>query len=471
MNWWLPRVVAPLLLTGFGAFIGFVLGRSSAWLAWWVTLGAGLGFGVTVAWDTWRGQRVLRWLRDRPVLSSVEGPDEPVPIAAGLWGEAGYRIQKALRVRDQALADERAKLEQFLSAIDASPNGVTLIDQRDGIVWCNAVAGDHFAIDPRRDRAQRITNLVRDPAFFTALAVRAGAETAVFADPRRERQLSMIVREYGPGMRMLLTQDVTEAERQEAMRRHFVANVSHEIRTPLTVLAGSLETLASLPLSGPERQRMLELMKQQADRMQTLVEDLLTLARLEGSPRPAPDHWFDLDAVWQQARADATALSAGRHRLEFDIAEGTQLAGDAGEFMSLVANLVGNAIRYTPQGGRVDVRWHVTDRGEGEFVVRDTGIGIPRELIPRITERFYRVDGSRSRETGGTGLGLSIVKHVAQRLGAELLVDSEVGRGSTFRVRVAAARVRRAPDSSTPLQDAAKVAANVAASGATITRP
>ncbi len=274
--------------------------------------------------------------------------------------------------------------------------------------------------------------------------------------------LSMIVREYGPGMRMLLTQDVTEAERNEAMRRHFVANVSHEIRTPLTVVAGSLETLVSLPLSESERQRMLELMKQQTDRMQSLVDDLLTLARLEGSPRPAPDHWFDLDTVWQHARADATALSAQRHQIDFDLDAGTQLAGDSNEFTSLVANLVGNAIRYTPQGGRIDVRWHVTDRGEGELVVRDTGIGIARELIPRITERFYRVDGSRSRETGGTGLGLSIVKHVAQRLGAELLVDSELGRGSTFRVRVPAARVR---------QGLAQVEAKVADSGTTISRP
>ena len=459
MNWWWPRVVAPLLLTGLGAFIGFLIGRSSGWAAWWVALGATVGFGVTVAWDTWRGQRILRWLRDRP--------EAPVPIVSGLWGEAGYRIQKALNAREQALAEERAQLSDFLSAIDASPNGVTLIDQVDGIVWCNAVAGDHFAIDPTRDRAQRITNLVRDPAFFAALTAGIGAEPSEFADPRRERRLSMVMREYGNGMRMLLTQDVTEAEAQESMRRHFVANVSHEIRTPLTVLAGALETLVSLPLSEPERQRMLELMKQQSDRMQTLVADLLTLARLEGSPRPAPDQWFDLDAVWQQAKADATALSAGRHRLSFDVVQATQLAGDAKEFMSLVANLVGNAIRYTPQGGHIDMRWHLTDRGEGELVVRDTGIGIAREQIPRITERFYRVDGSRSRETGGTGLGLSIVKHVAQRLGAELLVESQLGQGSTFRVRVPAVRVRR----SSSQIDAKGADPRVAASGAAITRP
>ncbi len=428
-------MLAPLVLTGLGALIGFLLGRSSAWVAWWVACGAMFGFGVTVAWDTWRGQRILRWLRDRPETAA--------PIAAGLWGEAGYRIQKALRARDRALDDERLRLSQFLSAIDASPNGVTLIDEGDGIVWCNAVASDHFSIDPRRDQAQRITNIVRSPAFFAALAQGDAAEPVVFPDLRRERRLSMTVRAYAPGMRMILSQDVTEVERNDAMRRNFVANVSHEIRTPLTVLAGSLETLMTLSLAEAERERILVLMKQQSDRMQSLVDDLLTLARLEGSPPPAPDQWFDLDPVWRQVRADAMALSGGRHALSFDLASGTRVAGDAKEFISLVANLVGNAIRYTPEGGRVEVRWWVNDRRDGEFVVQDTGIGIPRDQIAHITERFYRVDGSRSRETGGTGLGLSIVKHVVQRLGAELLIESDLGRGSRFRVRVPSGRVRR----------------------------
>lgn len=435
MNWWWPRVVAPLILTGLGALLGFIFGRSSAWLAWWVTLGAVLGFGVTVAWDTWRGQKVLRWLRDRP--------EQPAPIAAGLWGEAAYRIQKALRARDLELSGERSRLAQFLSAIDASPNGVTLIDAHDSIVWCNAVACDHFSIDPVRDMAQRITNLVRVPAFVEAMTLGEVREPVAFADARRDRRLSLIVRSYGPGLRMILSQDITQEERNEAMRRHFVANVSHEIRTPLTVLSGSLETLHSLPLNEAERARLLELMQQQAQRMQTLVEDLLTLAKLEGSPAPAPDQWFELDGLWQQVRADAAALSAGRHQLGFELAPGA-LAGEPREFLSLVANLVGNAIRYTPEGGRIDVSWRINDQREGEFCVRDTGIGIPREQIPRVTERFYRVDGSRSRETGGTGLGLAIVKHVAQRLGAELLIQSELGEGSSFLVRIPAARVRSA---------------------------
>ncbi len=435
MNWWLPRVVAPLFLTGLGALLGFLLARSSEGVSWWVTAGAVLGFGVTVVWDTWRGQRILRWLQDRA--------GEPAPIAEGLWGEAAYRIQKALRSGERELADERLKLSQFLSAIDASPNGVTLIDAVDGIVWCNAMASDHFSVDPVRDKQQRITNIVREPTFVDMLVRNDGSETVEFNDPRSRRRLSVLVRSYGPGMRIILSQDVTDAERTDTMRRHFVANVSHELRTPLTVLSGSLETMVSLPLNERERARMFELMTQQTRRMQLLIDDLLTLAKLEGSPRPSTDVWLPLDPVWAQCRADAEMLSAGRHTLVFDAQAGTELAGDATEFTSLVGNLVSNAIRYTPDGGRIQVSWAMADNGSGELTVNDNGIGIASEHIAHITERFYRVDGSRSRDTGGTGLGLSIVKHIVQRHGAELVIRSEPGRGATFLVRMPAARIRR----------------------------
>ncbi len=435
MNWWMPRVVAPLLLTGLGALLGFAVAHTSEAVSWWVASGAVLGFGVTVVWDTWRGQRVLRWLQNRA--------GEPAPIAAGLWGEAAYRIQKALRLHEKQLEDEQLRLSQFLSAIDASPNGVTLIDGADGVVWCNAMACDHLSLDPVRDRLQRLTNIVREPVFVEAMAQGEVVEPVTFNDPRSTRKLSVVVRRYGPGMRIVLSQDVTAADQSDTMRRQFVANVSHEIRTPLTVLSGALETMASLPLSEVERQRMLTLMKQQADRMQTLVDDLLTLAKLEGSPRPAPDQWSALDPLWLQAKSDGEALSGGRHTLSFQTQERTEFAGNLNEFTSLVSNLLGNAIRYTPSGGHINVSWRVVESGAGELAVSDDGIGIASEHIARITERFYRVDGSRSRDTGGTGLGLSIVKHIVQRHGAELLIESELGAGATFLVRVPAARVRR----------------------------
>jgi two-component system, OmpR family, phosphate regulon sensor histidine kinase PhoR len=435
MSWWGPRVFGPLIFVAVGGGVGYLIGQSSEWVSWWVVLGLLVGFGFTVVWDTWRGQRVLRWLRDRP--------NEPAPLAAGLWGEAAARIQKALRARERVATDENAKLVQFMSAIDASPNGVSLIDSHDGIVWCNATASSHFAIDLKRDEYQRITNLVRAPAFFEALSRGETDEPAVFDDARSNRRLSVLVKRYAQGMRLVLSQDVTQSEQADAMRRNFVANVSHEIRTPLTVLAGSLESLSNLPLSQDERDRMLGLMQQQTIRMQRLVEDLLMLAKLEGSPAPLASQWLATQPLWESIKADANALSAGKHHIRWDVDASLQVAADAGEFTSLVTNLVANAVRYTPEGGRIEVQWQSGRDASAELVVTDTGIGMAAEHLPRVTERFYRIDSSRSRQTGGTGLGLSIVKHIVQRHGAELLIDSEVGRGSTFRVRFAAQRVRR----------------------------
>jgi two-component system phosphate regulon sensor histidine kinase PhoR len=251
----------------------------------------------------------------------------------------------------------------------------------------------------------------------------------------------------------VLSLDITERERAEAMRRDFVANVSHEIRTPLTVLAGFVETIATLPLTDVERHRVLGLMEQQTVRMQTLVEDLLTLAKLEGSPRPSVDRWVPVTRLFAQVEAEARGLSVGRHVLNFEpdarhLGEDA-VSGNESEWVSAVANLVSNAVRYTPPGGRIDVRWLRRDDG-GEIVVTDTGPGIAKEHLARLTERFYRVDGSRSRETGGTGLGLSIVKHVVQRHDGELDIQSEVGKGSVFRITVPAARVRGVDEAAQP---------------------
>jgi two-component system, OmpR family, phosphate regulon sensor histidine kinase PhoR len=226
------------------------------------------------------------------------------------------------------------------------------------------------------------------------------------------------------------------------MRRDFVANVSHEIRTPLTVLAGFIETMTNLPLTEVERKRVLLLMMQQADRMGTLVADLLTLAQLEGSPRPHADRWVPVAPLLAQIAIDAKLLSAGRHVLAFPAKVTAHIAGAHNELHSAITNLVNNAVRYTPEGGRIELTWKVLADGAGEIAVIDTGPGIAREHLPRLTERFYRVDNSRSRDTGGTGLGLSIVKHVVQRHGGELDIQSEPGQGSTFRLVFPAPRVR-----------------------------
>ncbi len=434
MNWLLPRLLATLAALALGTGIGFVAGHWLKAPEVAAAAGAALGIGLVVLIDALRSHRLMRWLR-----GAQEGN---APRDAGLWGELGYRIERALRQREQMLAQEREQLAQFLSAIEASPNGVLLLDAGDQIEWSNAVAADHLGIDAKRDVRQPITNLVRTPAFVSYLQSGEWDQPVSFAGPGHTSTLAVLIRRYGDGNKLVISQDVTERLRTEAMRRDFVANVSHEIRTPLTVLAGFIETMLSLPLTEVERRRVLTLMQQQTDRMQVLVSDLLTLAQLEGSPRPPADRWLPLKGLLQRVEADARTLSAGKHSLSFVNGEGIELAGTDAELLSAIANLVTNAVRYTPEGGRIAVGWQTRADGSGELEVRDTGIGIAREHLPRLTERFYRVDGSRSRDTGGTGLGLAIVKHVMQRHGGELDIESEPGKGSRFRLVLPPGRVR-----------------------------
>ncbi len=433
MTWLLPRIVAALIAIAIGAGVGLIVPGHRVPLFGALT-GFALALGVIAVRDTLHGFRLIQWLRG--------SQDGQAPRDAGLWGELSYRIERSIRVRERTAETERERLTQFLSAIEASPNGVMLLDSGDQIEWCNSLAADHFGLDPQRDRRQRVTNLVRAPAFVAYLQAGRFSEAIQIPDPSGRRTLSVLVRPYGEGQRLVLSLDVTERERSDQMRRDFVANVSHEIRTPLTVLAGFIETMSNLPLTEVERKRVLLLMGQQAQRMGTLVSDLLTLAQLEGSPRPQADRWLPLGPLLAQVAVDARVLSAGRHTLKFPERVTTQIAGATGELLSAITNLVTNAIRYTPEGGTIELAWRVLSGGAGELTVSDTGLGVAREHLPRLTERFYRVDGSRSRDTGGTGLGLSIVKHVVQRHGGELDIQSEVGVGSVFKLAFPAARVR-----------------------------
>lgn len=435
MSGLLPRTMAALAALLLGGMLGWALGAVWGIAAPCAGVGAVAALVLVLALDARRGDRLLHWLRD--------GQLGAAPRDAGFWGELGYRVERALHSKDRAYSQEQRRLEQFFSAIEASPNGVMLLDAADQIEWCNSVAAEHFGLDPKRDRRQRVTNLVRAPAFVAYLQAGRFEEPIVFVGPLGRATLSVLVRPYGDGMKLVLTQDITERERAEAMRRDFVANVSHEIRTPLTVLSGFVETLAQLPLTEPERKRVLTLMDQQTSRMQALVGDLLILAQLEGSPRPGADRWVSVASLMARAQADAMALSAGRHRIELRGGEGAQIAGSDAELLSAVGNLLNNAVRYTPEGGQITLSWGEAPGGAGEFEVIDSGIGIAREHLPRLTERFYRVDGSRSRDTGGTGLGLSIVKHVVQRHGGAIEIQSEPGKGSTFKLVFPALRVRQ----------------------------
>ncbi|MEO6895707.1 MAG: phosphate regulon sensor histidine kinase PhoR [Caldimonas sp.] len=435
MAWLLPRFVAGLLCMGAGAVFGLLMGNGHSALIGALAMGV-VAFAAIVAVDSLRGWRLMRWLR-----GSQSGT---APRDSGFWGEIGYRVERSLRALERDAEVERMRLAQFVSAMEASPNGVLLLDADDEIEWCNARAAEHFGLDPQRDRRQRVTHLIRSPEFVSYLQAGNFTEPVSFQEPRGKAQLQVQIRRYGSDSKLVLSQDMTERERAEAMRRDFVANVSHEIRTPLTVLSGFLETLRDLPLTEVERRHAITLMSQQAERMGHLVADLLILARLEGSPRPTVDHWVSVASILTRVEAEARLLSAGRHTIAFADAGAAYIAGSDVELHSAVANLVDNAIRYTPDGGRIEANWKVAENGQGNIAVVDTGWGIARPHLSRLTERFYRVDSSRSRESGGTGLGLAIVKHVMQRHGGELDITSEPNRGSTFSLVFPALRVQEA---------------------------
>ncbi len=368
-------------------------------------------------------------LLDAPVYGQV-------PSAPGVWGEIYYRLHKLAKRWHAQVRQVEQQHSRFIQAIQASPNGVVMLDDHDQIEWCNAIAEQHFGLDAKRDLRQHVTHLVRHPDFVQYLNLHRYDETLVMRGMGEKRQntLSVQVFPYGENRKLVLSDDITELERTDSMRRDFVANVSHELKTPLTVLSGFLETLREIPLEDDDRARYLELMEQQAARMRHIVDDLLVLAKLEGDIKPPGDQAVDMGAVLRHLQEDAMTLSAGRHKFAFDVDDTLTVSGAETEILSALGNLVTNAVRYTPDGGSIKVEWRLLgDRAA--FSVTDTGFGIPAADIPRLTERFYRVDRSRSRDTGGTGLGLAIVKHVLQRHDAVLDVSSEEGRGSTFTVR------------------------------------
>lgn len=422
-----------------------LLGAGLAWLINGrplAALGAWLGSLVWGLLQLWRAHRLEAWFRS--------GPQGDPPRLSGVWREVSDRIRRVLHQREKQVQVHESRLQQFLSAIQASPNGVTLLDREGRIEWCNSAASMHLGLDAQRDLGQHVVHLVRDPA-FTRYIHQASHETEAQIDGRSASigqlfRISVQLYPYGDGQQLLLTRDITALNQADQMRRDFVANVSHEIRTPLTVLAGFVETLQTLPLEHDQRVHYLDLMSVQASRMQTLVSDLLTLSQLEGSAIPGQTETFDLGQLMSEIEADARALSALQgdsgepvHQLHFAKVPGWQLSGARSELQSAVSNLVSNAVRYTPAEGRIDVVWQ--QQGE-ELVlsVRDTGPGIAPEHLPRLSERFYRVDRSRSRETGGTGLGLAITKHVAQRHGGALRIESRPGAGSNFMLVLPASR-------------------------------
>lgn len=372
--------------------------------------------------------KLVRWLRT-PVDEAV-----PLPRAFGMWDYVFADVNRRARTASRQQERLSAALERFREASQAMPNGLLFLSMSNTIEWVNRLGEQHFGLDRARDQGTPVTNIVRQPDFVRFLQEGHFEEPLTFTAGRPiGRTLMVHVVPFSDDMRLLMSEDITQGERLEAMRRDFVANVSHEMRTPLTVVSGFLETVIDGldDLDKDDIRHYLGLASEQAGRMQRLIQDLLTLSALETGAPILHEEPVDVASLLGEIQQEAQVVSAGRHTIELECSTHARLLGNGKELYSAFANLAINAVRYTPAGGHIRIKWRQRG-GVVEYVVEDDGIGIAPEHIPRLTERFYRVDRGRSRETGGTGLGLAIVKHVLSRHQGDLLIDSEPGRGSRF---------------------------------------
>ncbi len=412
-----------LTLVAFVAVcMGLALGVATGWAI------ACAGLALLYALHVYQLARLERWLQN-PHADNLPDP-------WGAWGVVFASVYRALRLEARKRVAVDKELELFTQAAQALPGGIAMLDVGDQLLWCNDTAATHLGLQTSRDYGLRVTNIVRVPQLAAFLQSALPDDTLDYRPAHNPGQLlSLKAIPFSDGRKLLVSFDISKIERADTTRRDFIANVSHELRTPLTVIHGFLEHMCDTPIQPPaQARRHITLMAQQSDRMLKLVDDLLLLSRLEESDGPQREERVDIYALALSLADDARALSAGRHPIELTVAEGAAITGSADELRSAFGNLVSNAVRYTPQGGRITLAWCIDAKGGGIFGVTDTGIGVAAEHIPRLTERFYRVDRGRSRETGGTGLGLAIVKHVALRHQAALEIQSEAGAGSEFRI-------------------------------------
>ena len=396
----------------------------------WATFCVGLGWQLLFHLRNF--SRLERWSRAPLADSTLDGRGE--------WGRVFARLYRHEKDLAAQIARREEEVDTLIAAGQALTDGVILLDENYQIIFCNTTAELQLGLVIHSDRGQPIINLVRQPEFVDYLQAGDFARPLVLRLERNEdRVLAIHVLPYSGSRRLMQVKDVTQSDRLDRMRRDFVANVSHELRTPLTVLAGFLETLQEIDLDHDEQTRYLAMMSEQSARMLSIVQDLLTLSSIESAP-PPEDEPVDMVNLIDKLRRDAEALSAGRHSIVVESDGKGDLRGSEPELVSAFGNLVANAVRYTPVGGTVRITWNAGPQG-AEFAVQDTGIGIDPRHIPRLTERFYRVDRGRSRDAGGTGLGLAIVKHSLSRHQAQLEITSTPGVGSRFSARFPASRV------------------------------
>jgi len=411
-----------LAIAAIAFLLGLFFGQAETFV-----LFALLGY---VLWHIYHVWLLARWL-------SKDKKYTP-PLATGIWGaifDEIYRLLKRQRKRNKRFTD---LLHRFRESTNAMPDGVVILQWDGEIEWWNTNGGEWLGLVYPQDIDQRITNLIRLPD-FTKFWDEAKEDDSIEINGPINSQQRLRVRliPYGKKQKLLLLSDITVFSSVENMRRDFIANISHELRTPLTVINGYLESMtAEPPQQAADEKDLWELstqrMQQQVQRMSRLVEDLLVLSRLETPGGNKPEKIVEVPQLLFALEDEAKLISHGRHQIITDIDRNLMLRGSSRDLDSLFRNLVINAINYTPSSGAIRIRWYL-DGEQPCFEVDDTGVGIAQHHIPRLTERFYRIDAARSRETGGSGLGLAIVKHVLQRHNATLQIDSEVGRGSTFR--------------------------------------
>lgn len=406
--------------------VGYYWGAGTGWMIFC------LGLVLQMAFHFRNFARLERWTQAPVVDDTLEGQG----AWNGIFGRL-YRHEKELRTR---IAEREGEIALLTAAGQALTDGVVLLDSHGHILFCNTMAESQLGLVIRTDRGQHISNLVRQPEFVSYLADGEFERPLSLRSERRDdRVYSVHVIPYGNNRRLMQIKDVTQTDRLDRMRRDFVANVSHELRTPLTVLSGFLETLQEFDVEPEERKRYFDMMAEQSKRMQSIVQDLLTLSSIESAPPPENDV-VDMVSMVKKLQRDAEALSGGRHQVIVETDGKGDLRGSEPELVSAFGNLVSNAVRYTPAGGTIRIGWKAGEQG-GEFSVQDTGIGIEAKHIPRLTERFYRVDRGRSRDAGGTGLGLAIVKHSLNRHQGQLDISSTPGVGSRFAAKFPANRV------------------------------
>jgi two-component system phosphate regulon sensor histidine kinase PhoR len=416
-----------LLLIGGCLLLGSLTGHYGLCLA--------VGLALYLANTLRHLLRLQHWLRYQP--------DQPPPEGHGLWGDVFDNIYNLQRKDSRARARLQGVIDRVQESTAALRDAVVMLDTDGNLEWWNRAAEVLLGLKTPQDGGQPIANLVRHPRFKEYFEAEQYAEPLEMPSPLNDRlRLQFMITRYGNNEHLMVVRDVTRIHQLEQMRKDFIANVSHELRTPLTVITGYLETL--LDNAGhlnPRWLRALQQMQQQGSRMQTLLNDLLLLAKLEATDYPSDNQPVDVRALLQSIANDATALSGERHhQITLDATPGLSMKGSEPELRSAFSNLVFNGVKYTPDNGRVHVRWWQDENG-AHLSVQDSGIGIEPKHIPRLTERFYRVDSSRSSSTGGTGLGLAIVKHVLLRHKGRLEITSVPGKGSTFTCHFPAAPV------------------------------